>query len=254
MDRPRMSTLRFGVIGGSGFAAGFGEMRWETLSTPYGEARVGFADLSPSVELVFLPRHGPGHRVPPHRINHRANIDALRALGVEAVVATAAVGSLREDYAPGSFVVLDDFIDLTRGPVTTFFEEIGNVTHTDFSAPFDGGLRDLLMGTYAGMPTLHKKGTYLCLSGPRYETPAEVRLFAQWGADVVGMTVAPEAILAREAALPYAAVAIVTNFGCGLVTGLPLSHAEVEAAMADARRTLMDWLLRAAITAPPGRS
>ena len=141
------------------------------------------------MELLFLARHGAGHVLPPHRINHRANVAALRDLGVDAVFATTAVGSLRTEIEPGDFVVLDDFIDLTKGEATTFYSEPGQVRHTDFSAPYDPGLRETLLQT-AGeeiAPRVHPSGTYLCTSGPRYETPAEVRLFGQW-ADVVGMT------------------------------------------------------------------
>lgn len=239
--------MRIAVIGGSGFASGFGEPAWERIDTPYGEAVVSRTKLESGRELLFLPRHGPGHRVPPHLINHRANIEALRGQDVRAVIATAAVGALRREYAPGDCLVLDDFIDLTRGPVTTFYDRIGDVRHTDFSVPFDPGVRQALIETFQSENSaLHTRGTYLCLSGPRYETPAEVRLFASWGADVVGMTVAPEAVLAREADLAYAAIAISTNYGCGLVDTLPLSHSEVEHRMALARDIVLQWIVRAA--------
>ena len=143
-------------------------------------------------------------------------------------------------------MVLDDFLDFTKGDVTTFFDQPGQVRHTDFSHPYDPDLRETLLATAPPELTVHPRGTYLCVSGPRYETPAEVRLFASWGADVVGMTGAPEAILCREAGLRYAGVALATNYGTGLLTGAALSHAEVEEQMALRRSALADWLLRAA--------
>ena len=238
-----MSIVKIAVIGGSGFAQGFGEAAWNTIATDYGEAVYSLQRLEEGTDLVFLPRHGPAHGVPPHRINHRANIRALKELGVDAVIATSAVGSLHVEYAPGDFVVLDDFIDGTKGEVVTFYGDIGQVRHTDFSEPFSTALRTTLIGAAGALAlAAHSHGTYMCLSGPRYETPAEVRLYASWGAHVVGMTVAPEAILAREAGLSYAAISVVTNYGCGLVENLPLSHKEVESAMAAARASMLAWL------------
>ena len=239
---------RIAIIGGTGFGAALVAGTPETVETPYGAASLTRADLGDGRELLFLARHGVGHRLPPHRINHRANIAALRGLGAEAVFATAATGSLRPEIAPGDLVVLDDFLDLTKGEVTTFFGEPGDVRHTDFVHPYDPALRAaLLVAVQADLaPHIHPRGTYLCVSGPRYETPAEVRLFASWGADVVGMTGAPEAILCREAGLPYAGVALATNYGTGLLTDAPLSHTEVEAQMASRRDALAAWLLRAA--------
>jgi len=240
---------RIAIIGGTGFGQSLVSGTPETRDTPYGAASVTRADLGDGLELVFLARHGAGHSLPPHRINHRANIAALRDLGVEGVLATAAVGSLQKEIAPGDFVILDDFLDLTHGEVVTFFHMPGQVRHTDFSEPYDSGLRQTLLVTQEpGLPA-HARGTYLCVSGPRYETPAEVRLFARWGADVVGMTGAPEAILCREAGLRYAGVALATNYGTGLLPGVPLSHADVEAQMASRRDALAAWLLRAAVKA-----
>ena len=243
-----MSTTRVAVIGGTGFGAALVAGVPETVQTEYGAAALTRADLGSGLELLFLARHGAGHVLPPHKINHRANIAALRDLGTDAVFATTAVGSLRPEIKPGDFVVLDDFLDFTKGEVVTFYSEPGAVRHTDFSQPYDSDLREILLRTAgdAIAPRIHPNGTYLCTSGPRYETPAEVRLFGQWGASVVGMTGAPEAILCREAGLRYAGVALATNYGTGLVTGTPLSHAEVEAEMAAGRDGLAAWLLRAA--------
>ncbi len=239
--------LQVAVIGGTGFGTALVAGAPEIVETEYGTAALTRAQLGDDAELLFLARHGAGHSLPPHRINHRANIAALRDLGVGAVFATTAVGSLRPEIAPGDFVILDDFLDFTKGEVVTFYGEPGGVRHTDFVHPYDLSLREILLET-AGpkmRPRVHPTGTYLCMSGPRYETPAEVRLFGQWGASVVGMTGAPEAILCREAGLRYAGVALVTNYGTGLLSAAPLSHAEVEAEMAASRDLLASWLLRA---------
>ncbi|MBV9851293.1 MAG: MTAP family purine nucleoside phosphorylase, partial [Armatimonadetes bacterium] len=186
--------MRIAVIGGTGFGESLIAGTPETVETEYGAALVTRGDLGGGRELAFLARHGPGHRLPPHLINHRANVAALRDLGVRAVFATAAVGSLRRVLAPGDYVLLDDFLDFTQGGAVTFFDAPGNVRHTDFVRPYDPALRETLLREADDdlRPRLHPRGTYLCLSGPRYETPAEVRLFASWGADVVGMTGAPE--------------------------------------------------------------
>ncbi len=239
-------TIRIAVIGGTGFGQALVSGTGETISTPYGPASLTRADLGDGRELLFLARHGAGHVLPPHRINHRANAHALREAGADAVFATAAVGSLRAEIAPGDCVVLDDFLDFTKGDVPTFFDQPGQVRHMDFSHPYDPGLRATLLAAAPTDLPVHPRGTYLCVSGPRYETPAEVRLFGSWGADVVGMTGAPEAILCREAGLRYAGVALATNYGTGLVAGAALSHAEVEEQMALRRSALADWLLRAA--------
>ncbi len=239
---------RIAIIGGTGFGEALVAGTPETVETAYGAASLTRADLDEGRELLFLARHGAGHRLPPHRINHRANIAALRHLEADAVFATAAAGSLRSEIVPGDLVVLDDFLDLTKGEVVTFFGEPGDVRHTDFVHPYDPALRAALLAAVDSTlaPNIHPHGTYLCVSGPRYETPAEVRLFAGWGAHVVGMTGAPEATLCREAGLPYAGVALATNYGTGLLTNAPLSHADVEAQMSARRDALAAWLLRAA--------
>ena len=242
---------RVGLIGGTGFGEALVAGTAETVDTDYGQASITRGDLGDGRELIYVARHGAGHKIPPHLINHRANIAALRALGVGAVFATAAVGSLRVDIRPGDFVILDDFLDFTQGSVVTFFDAPGDVRHTDMSRPYDPRLRAVLRVTADNdQTTVHPRGTYLCLSGPRYETPAEVRLFASWGASVVGMTGAPEAILCREAGLPYAGVALTTNYGCGLVGDEVLSHTDVEARMAQGREALAAWLLRAVRNVP----
>lgn len=242
--RKDTAMRRIGIIGGSGFGDAFAAGAAETVVTDWGPASMTRSRVGENGEIVFVARHGAGHHLPPHLINHRANIAALHNAGVQGVLATAAVGSLQAEKKPGDYVVLDDFIDLTKGDVVTWSGQ-GRVQHTDMGTPYDPGLRAALLNVAGDVPlggAVHARGTYVCLSGPRYETRAEVRLLASWGGDVVGMTSTPEAILCRELGLPYAGIAIVTNYGCGLLDDATLSHAEVEAQMTDSRQGLLQWL------------
>lgn len=184
---------------------------------------------------LLLLRHSKGHKTPPHRIPHARHVHLLKEQGVQAVLATAAVGSLRTDWAPGTLVVLSDFLDFMREVHTLYHD---TVVHTDFTEPFSPLLRDALLRA-AGQVGLsvQPEGVYVCAPGPRYETPAEIRMFRMLGGDVIGMTVAPEAILMREAGIHYAAVAIVTNLGAGL-SGQPLTHEEVEQVMQGATESI----------------
>jgi len=243
------------VIGGTGvgqFALDEAPVEPAIVTTPFGEALARVGRLA-GRRVVFLARHGPGHRLPPHRINYRANIAALKMLGARAVLATTAVGGLRTDLAPGTFVLLDDFIDFTRQPGRgmTFFDAPGQVVHTGFSVPYSELLRAAVAEAARELKIpLRPRGTYLCGDGPRYETPAEVRLFAAWGADVVGMTGVPEVTLAREAGLHYAGISLVTNLGSGLASA-PLTHVEVEEAMTHALPRLQALLAGAVARIDP---
>lgn len=239
--------IRIAIITGTGMqkilhAAGSNEQ----VSNRYGVVEFMRLQMGDR-ELLVLPRHGEGHTVPPHRINYRANIWALREFGVCGVLATASVGSLNPDIQPGSLVVLDQFIDFTRRRVSTFFDgEGGIVRHADFTEPYCPRLRNALLEAAKGegVPA-HPTGTYLCAEGPRFETPAEIQMFRRWGADVVGMTNVPEVTLAREAGLCYAAVAIVANWAAG-ISDRPLSHKEVTAETKRHSHTLRAVLLKAA--------
>lgn len=184
---------------------------------------------------LLLPRHSKGHKTPPHRIPHARHVRLLKEQGVQAVLATAAVGSLRTDWAPGTLVVLSDFLDFMR-KVNTLYHD--TVVHTDFTEPFSPLLREALLraAEQVGL-SVQSGGVYVCAPGPRYETPAEISMFRMLGGDVIGMTVAPEAILMREAGIHYAAVAIVTNLGAGL-SGQPLTHEEVEQVMQGATESI----------------
>ncbi|MEW6243341.1 MAG: S-methyl-5'-thioadenosine phosphorylase [Bacillota bacterium] len=217
------------IIGGTGVydARLLDDVRERVIKTPFGETRVK-TGVYHGKECAFLARHGYAHTVPPHLVNYRANIWALASLDVEAVFATAAVGSLNLDMPPGCFVVVDQFIDMTSGRPSTFFEggETG-VVHTDFTEPYCPSLRALLARSLDELGIrYHEGGTYVCTNGPRFETPAEIRAYRILGADLVGMTNVPEVVLAREAGLCYGLVAMVTNYAAGISTE-PLTHEEV---------------------------
>ena len=221
-----MNTPLLAIIGGTGVGA-LGMEDAETVRTPYGEATIVHASLQ-GRDVILLARHGARHALPPHRINYRANIWALHALGVREVLATQSVGSLHPAMAPGHFVLLSQFLDWTRGRAATFFDgDDGVVLHVDMTHPYcprmGAGLRE--QGAFLA-EALHDDGVYACTDGPRFETAAEVRALRQLGADVVGMTNVPEVVLAREAGLCYATVCIVCNWGAGM-TEHPLTHEEV---------------------------
>ena len=214
------------LIGGSGFArlAGLEIARRELVTTPYGEpsAELLFGDFGARA-WVFLPRHGNGHhhRIPPHRINYRANIWALKAAGVKQIIALAAVGGIAPALAPGQLVLPDQLIDYTWGRAHTFHDRPEDEdAHIDFTAPYNESLRrQLIEAAQAGGVPLATRAVYAVTQGPRLETAAEVDRMQQDGADIVGMTAMPEAALAREAGLAYATLAIITNPAAGRGTG-----------------------------------
>ena len=206
-----------GFIGGSGVydLAGLRNQRWEKISSPFGEPsdELLFGDLD-GQPMVFLPRHGRGHRIPPSEINYRANIDAMKRAGVTDLVSVSAVGSLREELKPGTFVIVDQFIDRTFARNKSFFGT-GLVAHVSMAHPVCARLGDHLQAAAraAGIEAV-RGGTYLVMEGPQFSTLAESRLYRTWGCDVIGMTNLPEAKLAREAELCYATVAMVTDYDC----------------------------------------
>jgi 5'-methylthioadenosine phosphorylase len=228
-----VAALRLAVIGGTGVGpeALFDTTQPLHVETPYG--RVALQQAQPTKEDVFfLARHGTGHSLPPHRINYRANMWALHHLGVEGVVATAAVGGLVRKMQPGDLVVVDSFIDFTSGRPSTFFDgDDARVVHTDMTQPYCPTLRRALLTAGQSLPNrIHQTGCYVCTNGPRYETPAEVSAFAMLGGTIVGMTALPEVVLARELGLCYATIALVTNLGAGLTLD-PLDHDQVVQSM-----------------------
>ncbi|WP_067732940.1 S-methyl-5'-thioadenosine phosphorylase [Novosphingobium naphthalenivorans] len=205
------------MIGGSGLAAGIDleDAQEIAVSSPFGEpsgpvvtGRLG------GVRFTFLARHGAGHRIPPAQVNYRANIDVLKRCGVTDVISLSAVGSLREDMAPGQFVMVDQFIDRTTARANSFFGP-GLVAHVSLADPVCARLSDML-GASARRAggEVHSGGCYVAIEGPQFSTRAESRMYQAWGADVIGMTAMPEARLAREAELPYAILAMVTDYDC----------------------------------------
>lgn len=216
----------FAIIGGTGVYQ-FGDGINEEIRTPYGDAMITRMSIDGN-DVVFLARHGTKHSLPPHRINYRANIWALHSLGIRDVLATQAVGSLNQHMPPGCFVLLEQFIDWTRGRDTTFFDgDNGQVVHVDVSQPYCPRINNMVnqAGTAENIP-ICIDAVYACTEGPRFESSAEVKLLQQFGADVVGMTNVPEVVLAREAGLCYSALCIVCNWGAGM-TANPLTHTEV---------------------------
>ena len=217
LNGKRTDQHSIGVIGGSGLydIEGLKSVRSVQVRTPFGAPsdaiRVGTLQ---GVTVAFLSRHGRGHRLNPGEINYRANIYALKSLGVTRVISVSAVGSMKESIRPGDIVMPDQFIDLTKRRASTFFEG-GMVAHVAFGEPICGALASRLLsaGQQVGA-TLHRGGTYLCMEGPQFSTKAESRLYRQWGVDVIGMTNMPEAKLAREAELCYATMALVTDYDC----------------------------------------
>ena len=212
-----MAETVVGVIGGSGLyeLEGLTGVREETIATPFGDPSDAFivGELD-GVKMVFLPRHGRGHRILPSELNFRANIWGMKKLGVTHIVSISAVGSLREDIVPGDLVVVDQFIDRTKNRVSTFFGR-GIVAHVQFADPVCPHLADLCFreGKALGI-VMHKGGTYVCMEGPQFSTRAESHLHRSWVADVIGMTNIQEAKLAREAEIAYATVALATDYDC----------------------------------------
>ncbi len=210
--------MTIGVIGGSGLydMEGLENVRMEKVTTPFGDPSDEFVlGTLGDVEMAFLPRHGRGHTILPSELNFRANIWAMKSLGVERIISLSAVGSLKKEIEPGHAVVIDQFIDRTRGQrAGTFFGD-GIVAHVAFADPVCGYLADRLYdGTKEIGWTAHKGGTYLCMEGPLFSTRAESRLYRSWGADVIGMTNLQEAKLAREAEMCYATLALSTDYDC----------------------------------------
>ena len=212
-----MTRPVIGIIGGSGIDRidGLADVEWRRVASPFGppsdEFCFGSLDGQP---VVFVPRHGRGHVLPPSEINFRANIDALKRCGVTDIVSLSAVGSLREDFVPGDFVVIDQFIDRTFARAKSFFGK-GCVAHVSMAHPVCGRIGDALVaaGAAAGM-ALKRGGTYIVMEGPQFSSLAESELYRSWHCDVIGMTNMPEAKLAREAEICYATVAMVTDYDC----------------------------------------
>jgi len=212
-----MAKAVLGIIGGSGVydLPGLENTRSERVHTPWGEPsdELGFGELA-GLPLVFLPRHGRGHRLGPTQINYRANIDAMKRAGVTDLVSVSACGSFREELSPGTFVLVDQFIDRTFAREKSFFGQ-GCVAHVSFADPVSPALVDRVEAAVKAEEIAYSRGgVYLAMEGPQFSTRAESNLYRSWGCDVIGMTNMPEAKLAREAEICYATVAMVTDYDC----------------------------------------
>lgn len=221
--------IKIGVIGGTGVydPAIMSAVRDESVSTPYGDVCIKVGTFR-GKQLAFMNRHGDEHSIPPHLVNYRANIAALKKLGVKTILATAAVGSLNPAMQPGHFVFVDQFLDFTKCRNHTFFEGgASGVVHLDMTSPYCPELRDVLSRAARNLGfSSHQGGLYVCTEGPRFETAAEIKMFRFFGGDVVGMTSVPEVVLAHEAEICYATIATVTNYAAG-ISPTRLTHQEV---------------------------
>ncbi len=211
-------VAKIGIIGGSGLydIEGIANIKEVDLDTPYGKPSdkliTGSLD---SVELVFLPRHAKGHRINPSKINYRANIFAMKKLGVERIISLSACGSLKEEFKPLDFVIVDQFVDRTNQARPNTFFDSGGVVHVALAHPVCSDLSKILFETASELKlTAHPKGTYLCMEGPAFSTKAESELYRSWGMDIIGMTNMTEARLAREAEICYSSLAAVTDYDC----------------------------------------
>jgi 5'-methylthioadenosine phosphorylase len=253
-------SWHIGVIGGSGLADGVSldDAQEIAVSSPFGEPSgpVTTGTLS-GVRFTFLARHGTGHRLPPDAVNYRANIDVLKRCGVTDVLALSAIGSLREELAPGDFVAVDELIDRTAGRQNSFFGP-GLVAHVSLADPFCPDLSGLAAAAVqeAGA-RVHRGACYVAIEGPQFSTRRESRLYRHWGADVIGMTAMPEARLAREAELPYAVLGMVTDYDSwredesGVEAAEILGVMKANAAIArDALRNLADMLPATRLPSP----
>jgi 5'-methylthioadenosine phosphorylase len=244
--------MKTALILGTGMDLHVAGQAWEAIS-PYGSAIT--TTVIGGEKLAILKRHGPALTIPPHLINYRENILALRHMGIERIIATAAVGSLRKDLPPGTMAVLGDFIDFTKHREPSIFVTPGTeVVHTDFSKPYCEEVSAAIEQAAAelGIP-LAGRVTYLCVDGPRYETPAETRLFAKWGADVVGMTGVPEVVFARELGICYGSLAISSNYAPG-IGDRPISHREVIECVTTRSEEIYNLLHRAVALMPQTRA
>ena len=212
-----MKKRKLGIIGGSGLykMEGFEKTIWKKINTPWGKPsdKILIAKYGRE-EICFIPRHSRGHKISPTNINFRANIDAMKQLGVTDIISVSAVGSLKENLEPGKFVIIDQFIDRTFSRVKTFFDE-EIVAHVSMAKPVSPGLSNSCEAALKKLNIKHQiGGTYVVMEGPQFSTLAESNLYRSWGADVIGMTNMPEAKLAREAEIRYCTVAMVTDYDC----------------------------------------
>jgi 5'-methylthioadenosine phosphorylase len=248
--------VKVAVIGGTGVYDPniMTNIKDETITTPYGKVQLKIGDYR-GKPVAFMNRHHENHSVPPHLINYRANITALKKLGVKNILATAAVGSLNPAMQPGHFIFVDQFIDFTKSRQQTFFDGgMAGVVHVDMTEPYCPELRELLSHAARSLGfTSHSSGTYVCTEGPRFETAAEIKMYRMLGGDLVGMTSVPEAPLAREAEMCYSTIAMVTNYAAG-ISPTRLTHQEVVDVMAQYGENIRKLVMQAIHWIDPERS
>jgi 5'-methylthioadenosine phosphorylase len=246
---------KIGVIAGSGMyeIRGLTIKKSRSISTPYGRPSEKYVcGEIDGTEVIFLPRHGKHHDIPPHMINYRANIWGFRKLGVDRIISISAVGGIRKGLKPGDIVIIDQVLDMTRNRKSTFYDGREGVVHIDFTEPYCPELAKILQqsGRRAGV-AVKKGGTYVAVEGPRLESASEIKSFSILGGDVVGMTGMPEASLAREVEICYSGVSVVANYAAG-ISKRKLTVAEVMDAMKDTTENLKK-LLRTALTTIPDK-
>ncbi|MEM1515703.1 MAG: S-methyl-5'-thioadenosine phosphorylase [Candidatus Bathyarchaeia archaeon] len=207
------------VIGGTGLEEMFEISETINIGTPYGISYAISICKVQNRKVAFLSRHGRRHEIPPHKINFRANIYALYRFGVKRIIATNAVGAINPNFKPGDLVVPHDLIDFTRQRPLTFYEQ-APVTHIDFTEPYCPEIRRVLIEGAKNVGSVHERAVYVCTEGPRFETPAEIRMFRLLGCDIVGMTGMPEAVLARELGMCYATICFVSNMAADMANRL----------------------------------
>ena len=247
---------RIAIIGGTGIYDPklMDDIREVVETTPYGEVRAMVGRYK-GEDVAFIPRHGAKHTIPPHLINYRANIKALKQLGVEAIIATAAVGSLNFDCKPGQYMLADQFLDFTKMRTTSFFEGgPEGVIHCDMTVPYCPEIRSAIKkaGDDMGLK-IHNGGTYVCTEGPRFETAAEINMFKMLGGLVIGMTSVPEVCLARELGICYANISIITNHAAGIAPHI-LTHAEVVEVMKNSTHDVRNLMLESIKYIQPERN
>jgi 5'-methylthioadenosine phosphorylase len=249
-----MTTAEIGVFGGSGFYSFLEDPEEVSVETPYGPPSAAFTvGTIGGRRVAFLPRHGRDHEFPPHRVPYRANVWAMKELGVTRLFAPSAAGSLRRDIPPRTFVVSDQAIDMTKGRPSTFYDGPTTV-HVGLADPYCPAMRSALVNAAAALEIEHRDGgTMLVIEGPRFSTRAESKMFAQVGGDVIGMTQFPEVTLARELALCFANVALVTDYDVGIDGIPPVSHEEVLRVFGENIASLRDLLFAAIPTVPTER-
>jgi 5'-methylthioadenosine phosphorylase len=250
-----VTTAEIGVFGGSGFYAFLEDPEEVTVDTPYGPPSDPFTiGTVGGRRVAFLPRHGRDHRYPPHRVPYRANVWAMKELGVTRLFAPSAAGSLRREIPPRTFVVSDQAIDMTKGRASTFYDGPTTV-HVGFADPYCPAMRQALVDSAASLGIEHRDGgTMVVIEGPRFSTRAESKMFAQMDGDVIGMTQFPEITLAREQELCFANVALVTDYDVGVDDIPPVSHAEVLKVFGENITSLRDLLFAAIPMVPAERS